>query len=856
MSNNRKDFILTKLAEKYTFIKESDLYKFYQKIDELYKVVKITETNDTSIFSGIGDPDVISFLIKLSNFWKDLLKEDFSGDDIAKSKIRHCTYLKYWLYDKLIINGFNEYDVNMISDFLKKNKHGYMTAIISGKPCNFYKLSLKNILKIKNLYDYYELLYDFDMKHYDDISKDKEYLLYFKNGLDLYKNSKVLCHSGKQSEYCYEFNKYSHAYNNGRAKSDTLSCKEKLLSSLYKKDTTPTDGKTMNTIDQGLYELLQKDSIVNGTKLNKFYELLEKHYGVSTSRNCDYLEKYSIKDKSVICELLEVVKNILEKWDDTYAKYEELNPNKTCTYLNYWLYDKLLYKDASPCDIDMFYYLWYKLYIDKSERKYKCSNEKYYGFTKEELDNKKKLFDFLEYYNSIKGKLKEHKDEKKNKYCSYLKVIFELYKEMEQKNDPHTYKDEIELFRSIFFDNKELHFLEEKCPDLCLGLVFSDKYKTLCPFEKMAKGEFEKASLKSCAHLDSINGSGKIGETNENDYNFSNLSTSTVYSELNGDVTSDNYYRICSKLIAYNEKNCGIYNLCNKLVRNLIQLSKMEKKKRTDRCEYITHWIYDNIAKILNINEKNIYDKDALSEFFHVGYDILNKLDIFDCFYNTVNVNFEEQREKKHLHDYFKNYGNFNCNVSSDNNECQKYCEYVLFINRLYIKYLERSCDCFKSEGCKERYPYYFKCDDNYNPHTLFEKLECKNFEQLSNDFKIVTSPIPVDYHVKLLAEISEVQPHLISWDNKKSSIIPEVVSDKITSDPFHTFSLGSFGFLGVFLILFMLYKFTPVGSYFNNRDTINKDSYFENFENQYLEDDVEFNHSNTQNRRMRIAYH
>ncbi|SBT58304.1 PIR Superfamily Protein [Plasmodium ovale wallikeri] len=183
MSNNRKDFILTKLAEKYTFIKESDLYKFYQKID-------------------------ISFLIKLSNFWKDLLKEDFSGDDIAKSKIRHCTYLKYWLYDKLIINGFNEYDVNMISDFLKKNKHGYMTAIISGKPCNFYKLSLKNILKIKNLYDYYELLYDFDMKHYDDISKDKEYLLYFKNGLDLYKNSKVLCHSGKQSEYCYEFNIY------------------------------------------------------------------------------------------------------------------------------------------------------------------------------------------------------------------------------------------------------------------------------------------------------------------------------------------------------------------------------------------------------------------------------------------------------------------------------------------------------------------------------------------------------------------------------------------------------------------------------------------------------------------------
>ncbi|SBS94703.1 PIR Superfamily Protein, partial [Plasmodium ovale curtisi] len=237
-------------------------------------------------------------------------------------------------------------------------------------------------------------------------------------------------------------------------------------------------------------------------------------------------------------------------------------------------------------------------------------------------------------------------------------------------------------------------------------------------------------------------------------------------------------------------------------------------------------------AKILNVDEKNIYDKDALGEFFHVGYDILNKLDIFDCFYNTVNVNFEEQREKKHLHDYFKNYGNFNCKVSSENNECQKYCEYVLFINILYRKYLDKSCDCFKYEGCKERYPYYFKCDEKYNPFKLFHKLQCKKFEQLSNDFKT------------------------LNWGNKKSFIIPEVVHDKIMSDPFNTFALGSLGFLGVFLILFILYKFTPMRSYSNNRDARNKESYFENFEQQFLEDEVQFKHGNTQNRRMHIAYH
>ncbi|SBT51921.1 PIR Superfamily Protein [Plasmodium ovale wallikeri] len=95
-----------------------------------------------------------------------------------------------------------------------------------------------------------------------------------------------------------------------------------------------------------------------------------------------------------------------------------------------------------------------------------------------------------------------------------------------------------------------------------------------------------------------------------------------------------------------------------------------------------------------------------------------------------------------------------------------------------------------------------------------------------------------------------------LSAYNKKSSIIPEVVPDKITSDPYYTFALGSFGFLGVFLILFTLYKFTPMGSYFNNTDARSKESYFENFEQQFLEDEVQFTHGNTQNRRMRIAYH
>lgn len=68
-----------------------------------------------------------------------------------------------------------------------------MKVVSFNKPCNIYKLSLVNIHKIKNLYDYSEILHDSDTTKYDLISKDKEYLAYFKKGLALYKNSKITC---------------------------------------------------------------------------------------------------------------------------------------------------------------------------------------------------------------------------------------------------------------------------------------------------------------------------------------------------------------------------------------------------------------------------------------------------------------------------------------------------------------------------------------------------------------------------------------------------------------------------------------------------------------------------------------
>ncbi|SBT55424.1 PIR Superfamily Protein [Plasmodium ovale wallikeri] len=253
---------------------------------------------------------------------------------------------------------------------------------------------------------------------------------------------------------------------------------------------------------------------------------------------------------------------------------------------------------------------------------------------------------------------------------------------------------------------------------MCLGFVFNKKLKTLCPFEEFSSPELVKEKVKPCENLVSNNVPGVIDKNNE-DYNFSNLPTTTIYNSLNSNITTNTYYSTCERLIQFNDNHCGIYDLCTKFVRNLKKLSRMEVEKRTDYCEYITQWVYDEVRKIPNIVLENMNDTDALREFFNAIYEILRKLDITDCFFSTMNINFYEQKEKKYLHDYFKNYEKLKDENICKDDECKRYCKYIFFINDLYGKYINRSCYCYKSEGCKEHYPYYFKCDDNYNPHTL-----------------------------------------------------------------------------------------------------------------------------------------
>ncbi|SBT58098.1 PIR Superfamily Protein [Plasmodium ovale wallikeri] len=879
MSNKKNDFVLTELTNRFDSFKILDLNKYY---DELEKSCKVQEnSNPCDTFSSLEEKysNVIPLLKKLfCNLDCSLKPQELFLSDKFKFKDKHCIYLKYWIYDKLITNGFTELEINLIFDFLKKSKNNFLNVLNSNKRCNLYKLSLNDIHHIKNLYDYYELLYDADIKIYDNVARDSKYLTYFKHGLDIYSRSKVKC-LRKQNEYCHEFNEYTKIRNKNKTKTSFLSCKEKLLSSLNNEGRIIT-GELINkdeipsyTLDPDLKKLLEKDKIDDKLPLHKYYGVLTERYKTYTTSDCNYFGEYPIKKKDTICKLWGSVKKMLEMWNDNYGKYNGLNSDKICDYFNYWLYDILRYIDAPLCDTDIFYYLWNQFTDKNVQGTNTCHSKSYYGFNSEQLENKIKLFHFLEYYGNMRDKLKEDNNNNKKDYCYYIQSMFELYKTMLYNNVSHVYSEELRFFRKIFWGNNEITFLKKKCPNMCLDLVFDVKYKTLCPLDEKPSVINELVDLNSCETAELLDNP-DTAINNEKEYVFQDLNTSSVYNELNREVITDNYYSICSKLLPFSKENCGLYGLCIKLARNVKDLYHLKNKERTNRCEYITHWLFDRIQKILKIDTNNNYDTNALNEFFKVGYDIFHILGASDCLYNIINVNFDEQKEKKHLHDYFKDFDKIRCDNAINSMKCKSYCEYIEHINDLYGKYIGNCCYCFNSGGCMEMCPDYFKCDDTYNPYNLFETLKCKENEKFVGRLKKVVKPLSVDYHVIWLTENSEKEKEksLLMLEEKESSIVsekessivlekesssnPEKNCDKITCDPFYISTVGAFGLMGFLLISFILYKFTPMGSYFQNKDARNENIHFQKREEQFLEDDFELNRTNTENRRMRLAYH
>ncbi|KMZ95369.1 hypothetical protein PVMG_04719 [Plasmodium vivax Mauritania I] len=448
---------------------------------------------------------------------------------------------------------------------------------------------------------------------------------------------------------------------------------------------------------------------------------------------------------------------------------------------------------------DNIYKAWDSFFYELPRKKTCYIKNKYLIINKEELENKKRLFDFLELYHLLKGKLTG--DDKKKDCCNYINDMFKLYKKMENTSNKQIYYDEILHFRSKFRNNySELKFLNNICPNMCLHLVLNPYNKTLCPFEDEKPSGNNSEQIKGCISKQNLilrNDADTMNEKNS----FEIWHPLEMYKTMNEEIEEGNYYDICSNFLSNNNEHCDNYMLCIMIARNLINLSKLNKNERIKKCHYFIHWLYDKVGKIYGNSMNTIQDKITVNKIFNVSYMILQKLGINDCYFDVISLDLDQNKERKYLHDYFENYNKIESNTC-DNDKCPQYCKHIININELYKKNIEKCCTYYSEDKYSNDCKYYFKCDPKFNPYKLYTKLNCSEF--LSSDDEKMEE-------VKITLVQNYVEQLINAYRNKLKLIINGNTSGSLCEgficDTFYMSVLLVFGLLGVLLISFIVYK-------------------------------------------------
>ncbi|SCA81864.1 Plasmodium vivax Vir protein, putative [Plasmodium vivax] len=385
---------------------------------------------------------------------------------------------------------------------------------------------------------------------------------------------------------------------------------------------------------------------------------------------------------------------VINNWS-TILQENKFDHNTSCINVIYWLYGKI--KDIKS-DVTALQVIYSKFQNFLEENCYKSTNDKEMfkkyikSYDMEVLKNKKLVYDFLEYYSSIKNVLPDNKSKNNNEYCKYIKYMFNLYKYMKQNNGTHVYCEEIRKFVEKFKGNDELKFLQSKCSSESLNINFEDKVNDNCelPSEDSIK-VLQKASYPKDDEDYSENFN--ISETKEvinigNDI-WENTPLSKFYNELNLLYKDEvNNIHRCKSFISNNvSKGANIYNICNNL-KNILEgwdtlLTKHNLINKDDKkhCDYLNYWLHGKI--------KGNYCRKRTIKFLYKEWDKINEINDKSntkCSHKDFLVSENAFIKKKNLFDFIEQYDSVKSELGElDISKKKKYCEYIKNHFELYF---------------------------------------------------------------------------------------------------------------------------------------------------------------------------
>ncbi|CAG9479379.1 unnamed protein product [Plasmodium vivax] len=139
------------------------------------------------------------------------------------------------------------------------------------------------------------------------------------------------------------------------------------------------------------------------------------------------------------------------------------------------------------------------------------------------------------------------------------------------------------------------------------------------------------------------------------------LGLNKLYDEFYVKKTSSKYFQECDALNEYDKTHTGVKELCIKLISSLEKLAEMKTKNKdyNDRCNYLPHWLFDEIGKIYKpIPSKNSNNIPFFSKLSHIGNTVNMKLTGNRCttlpYSNSISLDARKNRKNSYI--YLKKY--------------------------------------------------------------------------------------------------------------------------------------------------------------------------------------------------------
>ncbi|KMZ86481.1 hypothetical protein PVBG_05348 [Plasmodium vivax Brazil I] len=394
------------------------------------------------------------------------------------------------------------------------------------------------------------------------------------------------------------------------------------------------------------------------SKLYKFYS----NFNIEINDSYDSYKNCNITTRTSNNNECPTVKEITQKWNDKFNEIiaDGKDVTERCYYLVLWIYDRIkgCGKNNYYC-ISWYYGLLAKFWdeskccnrdkesdkegdnkVDKGDLesdkdkvksaskskgsdqyKQPCKDKFIKIFNLDVLNNKRDLYDFLEYYNHIKDKSSQIFKRNKEEYCDYINYIFKLYHKLEeefgQRGLPHIYEKELIPFRNKFRNDNELSPIKSKCN------IDDSIIESIRSFDATSSFAGKKKKVVARRAISPDYGIHDLRESEDIQNVLSELS-SKIYNDLDEEVVTG----------AYNSTHCNnldnnIKKICEKLARNLEKFSTNNEAKNEnhkDRCTRLNFWIYDAISKKHNNIDQNLSDITEFANILHANIKINNDL--------------------------------------------------------------------------------------------------------------------------------------------------------------------------------------------------------------------------------------